>query len=75
MQKMKVNLKVIEDEMIVKTEESEYKTKTAVGVGRFLTQKVIRSDKYKQLIAHEVHETSYTTLKGNEISNIILINI
>jgi hypothetical protein len=73
--KMKVKLKVIEDEMIVKTEESEFKTRTAVGIGRFLTQKVIRSDKYKQLITHEVHRASYTTLKRNEISNTILTNI
>jgi hypothetical protein len=38
---MEIELKIIEDEMIVKTEDSEFKTKTAVSIGRFLTQKVI----------------------------------
>jgi hypothetical protein len=72
---LKIGLKVNEDELIVKTEESEFKTRTAVGVGRFLTQKVIRPAKFKKLVEHEVHGASYVTLKGNETSNSILTNI
>jgi hypothetical protein len=57
------------EEMIVKTEESEYKTRTPMGIGQFPTQKVIRPDKFRKLIGHEVHGATYTTLKGNEVSN------
>jgi hypothetical protein len=43
---LKIKLKLIDDEMLVETEESELTTKTAVGIGRFLTQKVVRPDMY-----------------------------
>jgi hypothetical protein len=66
---------MLEDKMLVKTEESELKTNTAVGIGRFLAQKVIRTDLYKKLIQHEVHRASYHTLKGNEVSNSMLTDI
>jgi hypothetical protein len=39
--KLKIELKLVDEEMIVKTKESEYKKRTAMGIGRFLTQKVI----------------------------------
>jgi 5-keto 4-deoxyuronate isomerase len=61
--------------MLVKTEESELITKTAVGIGRFLTQKVVRPDMYKKLITHEVDGATYTTLKGNDVSNSMPTNI
>jgi hypothetical protein len=73
--KMKIGLKVKEDKMIIKTEESELQTISAVGIGRFLTQNVIRPGKYKQLIEHEVHGATYTTLKRNDVSNRMLIDI
>jgi hypothetical protein len=74
---LKIKLKLLDEgeEMLVKTEESELKTKTAVGIGHFLTQKVIRPNMYKKLIEHEVHGASFTTLKGNEASNKILTDI
>jgi hypothetical protein len=73
---LKIKLKLLEDEeMLVKTEESELKTKTADGIGHFLTQKVIRPNLYEKLIAHEVHGASYTTLKANEVSNKMLVDI
>jgi hypothetical protein len=73
--KLKIGLKINEDEMIVKTEKSELKTKTAVGIGCCLTQKVIRSDIQKKLIGYEIHGANYTTLKVNEVSNSMLTNI
>jgi hypothetical protein len=74
---LKIKLKLLDEEegMLVKTEESELKTKTAVGIGHFLTQKVIRPNMYKKLIEHEVHGASFITLKGNEASNKILTDI
>jgi hypothetical protein len=59
----------VDEEMIVKTEDSEYKTRTAMGIGRFLTQKVIRPDKFRKPIGHEAHGATYTTLKGNQVFN------
>jgi hypothetical protein len=39
-QKLKIQLKLVDEQMIVKTEDSQYKTRTATGMGRFLTQNV-----------------------------------
>jgi hypothetical protein len=33
-----------EDEMMVKTEESELKTTAAIGIGHFVNQNIIRAD-------------------------------
>jgi hypothetical protein len=66
---------MLDDKMLVKTEESEVKTNTTVGISRFLTQKVIRTYLYKKLIQHEVQGASYHTVKGNEISNSMLTDI
>jgi hypothetical protein len=46
-----------------------------MGIGRFLTQKVILPDKFRKLIGHEVHGATYTTLKGNEVSNYNLTDV
>jgi hypothetical protein len=59
----------------MKSGELELKTTTAVGIGRFLIQKLIKGNKIKKLIQQEVHEASFTTLKNNEISNAMLTNI
>jgi hypothetical protein len=45
---MEFGLKLIDDEMVVRTSESEFKTKTAIGISRFLTQKIIRMKKNHQ---------------------------
>jgi hypothetical protein len=42
---------MIEEKMVVKTEEPEIKPNAAVGIGRFLTQKVIRPGMYNNLIS------------------------
>jgi hypothetical protein len=74
-QDLRIKLKLTEGEILLKTPESEYQTKSALGVGRFLTRKIIRPDKYRKLVAHPVLGATYTTLKGNEVSNHILTNI
>jgi hypothetical protein len=38
--KMEVSLKMNDDEMTITSGESELKTRTAAGIGRFLTQKL-----------------------------------
>jgi hypothetical protein len=64
-----------DDEMIIKSGESELKTKTATGIGRFLTQKLIRTKKFEKLIQHPVHGASHTTLKNSATSNAMLTDI
>jgi hypothetical protein len=61
--------------MIVTSGESEVKTKTAVGIGRFLTQKLVRVKKFEKLIRHGVHGASYMTLKNDKTSNTFLTDI
>jgi hypothetical protein len=73
--KLKIRFKLEQEEIVMKTEESEIRTRTAMGIGHFLTQNVIRPDKFRKLIAHEVHGATYTTLKGNEVSNENLTDI
>jgi hypothetical protein len=73
--KMNIRMKIIDHEMIVGRDESEMKTKTAAGVGHFLTQKMIRTDKIEEVMKHEVHGASYETLRNNEMSNGMLTNI
>jgi hypothetical protein len=73
--KMNIGLKLTNDEVVLITNETEYKTKTAVGIGRFLTQKVIRTGKIDKLIAHTVRGAGFTTLKDNEVSNMMLTNV
>jgi hypothetical protein len=54
--KMNIGMKLIKGEMILKGQELEYKTKTAVGIGRFLTHRILRPDKIEKLIQHPCHE-------------------
>jgi hypothetical protein len=64
-----------DDEMIIKSGESELKTNTAVGIGRFLTQKLVRVKKFEKLIQHKLHGAGYATLQNNESSNAILTDV
>jgi hypothetical protein len=73
--KLEVSLKMNDDDMIITSGESELKTKTATGIGRFLTQKFIRVKKFEKLIQHSVHWTNYTTLRNNVSSNAMLTDI
>jgi hypothetical protein len=73
--KLDIGLKMNDDEMIITSGESEVKTKTVFGIGRFPTQKLVRVKKFEKLIQHEVHGASYTTLKNNKTSNAFLTDI
>jgi hypothetical protein len=66
-----------EDAMKIVSGESEIKTKTktAVGIGRFLTQKLVRAKKIEKLVQHKVHGASFITLKENNTSNAMLTDI
>jgi hypothetical protein len=61
--------------MVVRTDTSEYETKIAIGIGPFRTQKVIQSRKLDSLLRHEVHGASFATLRGNEVSDTLLMNL
>jgi hypothetical protein len=74
-QVLTIRLKLEAEEMVVRTDTSKHKTKIAVGIGRFLTQKVIRPQKLDSLLQHEVHGATYTTLPGNAVLNTILMNM
>jgi hypothetical protein len=64
-----------EDAMKITSGELEVKTETAVGIGHFLTQKLVRAKKIEKLVEHNVHGASFTTLKDNDTSNAILTDI
>jgi hypothetical protein len=49
-QALNIRLKLEAEEMVVRTDMSKYRTKIAVGIGRFLTQKVIRPQKLDSLL-------------------------
>jgi hypothetical protein len=70
-----ITLKIEGEELRVTKEALELKTKTAVGIGRFLTQKIVRPAKFNKLMTHAVHGASFVTLKANEVSNGILTNV
>jgi hypothetical protein len=73
-QALNIRLKLEAEEMAMRTDTSEYKTKIAVCIGRFLTQKVIRPQKLDSLLRQEVHGANFATLRGNEVSNRILMS-
>jgi hypothetical protein len=68
-------LKLIDHQMIVSAGDAEFKTKTPVGIGRFLAQEIIRADKIEKQIQQDVHGASFATLKENEVSNAMLADI
>jgi hypothetical protein len=74
-QEMKITLKLQDDQIVVATPGSEQKVKSAIGIGHFLTPRVVRPEKLKKLITKEVHGTSYTTLQANEVSNLNLTDM
>jgi hypothetical protein len=74
-EKLEIGLKLRRDTVTVITLGSEYNTKTATGLGHFLTQKVIRVNKVTDLMKHPVHGASFVTLQSNEVSNKMLTNV
>jgi hypothetical protein len=69
-----LSFKITKTSVIVKSGELEHQTKSAIGIGRFLTQRVIRPRLYEKLIAHATHGATYTTLEDNPLSNKMLID-
>jgi phage terminase large subunit GpA-like protein len=59
---LSVKLKLEGRQLVIRTTESEMKTKLAAGIGRFLTQKVIRPRKIESLLRKEKHGATFTTL-------------
>jgi hypothetical protein len=58
--------------LVMKTNGSEKKTNAAVGIGRYLTQKVIRSQKFEKLLKKEKHRATFTAVESNLMSNKML---
>jgi hypothetical protein len=73
--KLKMRLRQVKEEVIVKTGEAAYETRRAKGVRRFQTQKVIRPDKLRKLIGHNVHGALFTALKEKEVAHRNLIDV
>jgi hypothetical protein len=46
--RLEISLKIWNKEMVLKRSESEFKIKTAVGVGRFLIEKILGPDKFNR---------------------------
>jgi hypothetical protein len=61
--KLGVGLKLEESLLVTKTGDSEKKTNAAIGVGRYRTQKVVRSQKLKIVLMKEKHGATFATLK------------
>jgi hypothetical protein len=72
--RLDVGLKMSHPWITLKATESEKRTCSAIGVGRYLTQKVIRPRKLERLLAKEKHGATFPTLRDNPISNGILID-
>jgi hypothetical protein len=71
---MKVKFKMKGAAIEITHENGRLETKTPDKIGRFLTQNIIRPDKYRKMIKHDVHGAAYTTLRENPISNRNLID-
>jgi hypothetical protein len=54
---------------VTKANRSEKKTNLAIGIDRYLTQKVVRSRKIETLLRKEKHGATFTLLEGNLASN------
>jgi hypothetical protein len=66
---MNLTLKLINGEMQLKNQESGYKTRTGIGIGHYLSQKILRLEKRMKLLEHKCHAASFTTLENNQRSN------
>jgi hypothetical protein len=55
--------------MVIKAKGSEKKTNSAIGIGRYITPKVVPPRKIEILLRKEKHGETFTTLEDNLISN------
>jgi hypothetical protein len=61
--------------MVIKANASEKKINSAVGISRYLTQKVMRPRKIEILLRKEKHGVTFATLKDNLVSTKILTDV
>jgi hypothetical protein len=59
----------------MKSDVSEYKTKTVAGIGRFLTQAIVRPRRQADLSSKQLHGAAFSTVKDSEYSSKILRDI
>jgi hypothetical protein len=73
-EKMKIGMKLDKEEVKIKKngEEKEWTAKNALGLGRVLTQNVIRKKWAKKLQEMTTHGASYITLENDKIGNAML---
>jgi hypothetical protein len=57
---------------VIKANEPEKKTDAAFGIGRYLIQKVVRSQKFEKLMSKEKHGPTFASLENNLVSNKML---
>jgi hypothetical protein len=60
--------------MVIKVNMSEKKTNSVVGIGCYLTQKVVRARKIEILLKKEKHGATFATLEDNLLSKKMLID-
>jgi hypothetical protein len=64
----KVGLKPEGSLLVIKANGPEKKPDAAIGIGRYLVQKVTRSQKFERPIKKEKHRTTFATLGNNLVS-------
>jgi hypothetical protein len=69
-----VDLKLEGVFMVIKANGTEKKINYAVGISRYLTQKVVRPRKIEALLRKDKHEATFATPEDNLLSNTMLIN-
>jgi hypothetical protein len=57
---------------VIKANGSEKQTDAAVGIGHYLTQKIVRPQKFEKLMSKEKHGATFVTLENNLLSNKML---
>jgi hypothetical protein len=72
---LEVEMKLRGEEVMLKNKGSECITRTAAGIGHFLTQKIVRPRRQNNLTKYQVHGAAYVTLEDNVNSNKILRDI
>jgi hypothetical protein len=56
-------------------ENEDHIKRDEVGIGRYLTQSIIRPREYQKLISREMHGATFVTVQDHLVSNQILTNI
>jgi hypothetical protein len=69
---LNVGLKLEGSLLVIKANGSEKKTDAVIGIGRYLTQKVVKSQKFEKLLRKEKHGATFVTLENDIGSSKIL---